>query len=70
MFRIHISATAKELLDKVGGFRCEYRGVLDIGVSRDLNPLTMGGGGAVRPSLPFFLPFTQNYLEAPIPENY
>jgi len=29
--RIHISATAKELLDKVGGFRCEYRGVLDIG---------------------------------------
>ena len=28
-----------------------------------------GGGGAVRPSLPFFLPFTQNYHKAPIPEN-
>ena len=27
------------------------------------------GGGAVRPSLPFSLPFTQNYLEATIPEN-
>ena len=28
-----------------------------------------GGGGAVGPSLPCFLPLTQNYLEAPIPEN-
>ena len=34
-----------------------------------INPLKHGGGGAVRPSLPFFLPFTQNYYEAPIPEN-
>ena len=33
-----------------------------------LTPQTMGGG-AVRPSLPCFLPFTQNYLEVPIPEN-
>ena len=32
------------------------------------NPLTMGGG-AVRPFFPCFLPFTQNYLDAPIPEN-
>ena len=31
--RIHISNTTKHLLDKVGGFRCEYRGVLDVGVS-------------------------------------
>ena len=30
--RIHISDTAKHLLDKLGGFRCEYRGVLDLGV--------------------------------------
>jgi len=27
------------------------------------------GGGAVRPSLPFFLPLTQNYHEASTPEN-
>ena len=31
--RIHISDTTKHLLDKLGGFRCEYRGVLDLGVS-------------------------------------
>ena len=31
--RIHISATSKNLLDKVGGFRCDYRGTLDLGVS-------------------------------------
>ena len=31
--KIHISGTSKDLLDKVGGFRCEYRGVLDLGVS-------------------------------------
>ena len=30
--KIHISGTSKDLLDKVGGFRCEYRGVLDLGV--------------------------------------
>ena len=30
--RIHISGTSKALLDKVGGFRCEYRGLLDLGV--------------------------------------
>ena len=36
-----------------------------------INPLSHGegGGGAVRPPLPFFLPVTQNYHEAPIPEN-
>ena len=28
----------------------------------------MGGGGAVRPSLAFFLPFTQNYHAVPIPD--
>ena len=30
--RIHISSITKELLDKVGGFRCESRGILDLGV--------------------------------------
>ena len=33
--RIHLSGTSKNLLDEVGGFRCEYRGLLDLGVSRD-----------------------------------
>ena len=32
--RIHLSGTSKNLLDEVGGFRCEYRGLLDMGVSR------------------------------------
>ena len=42
----------------------------DIWLLNLLNPLNHWGvGGAVRPSLPFFLPFTQNYHEAPIPEN-
>ena len=31
--RIHVSETTKLLLDKLGGFKCEYRGVLDLGVS-------------------------------------
>ena len=31
--RIHLSATSKNLLDQVGGFRCEYRGLLEVGVS-------------------------------------
>ena len=31
--RIHISSMSKELLDKVGGYRCEPRGILDLGVS-------------------------------------
>ena len=30
--RIHMSGVSKALLDKVGGFRCEYRGLLDLGV--------------------------------------
>ena len=30
--KIHISDTTKQLLDKLGGFRCEYRGILDLGV--------------------------------------
>ena len=30
--RIHISSESKKLLDKVGGFRCDYRGTLDLGV--------------------------------------
>ena len=30
--RIHMSAKAKHLLDKVGGFRTEFRGSLDMGV--------------------------------------
>ena len=34
--RIHISGPSKALLDKVGGFRCEYRGLLDLGVSLQL----------------------------------
>ena len=29
--RIHLSGTSKNLLDEVGGFRCEYRGLLDLG---------------------------------------
>ena len=33
--RIHLSGTSKTLLDEVGGFRCEYRGLLDLGVSED-----------------------------------
>lgn len=32
--KIHMSGTSKHLLDKVGGFRCEYRGILDMGVRR------------------------------------
>ena len=32
--RIHISSTSKNLLDTVGGFRCDYRGTLDLGVSK------------------------------------
>ena len=32
--RIHISSTSKALLDKVGGYRCDSRGILDLGVSR------------------------------------
>ena len=36
--KIHISETSKFLLDKVGGFRCDYRGTLDIGVSLYLVP--------------------------------
>ena len=32
--RIHISSTSKNLLDKVGGFRCDSRGTLDLGVSQ------------------------------------
>ena len=31
--RIHISSTSKELLDKVGGYQCDSRGILDLGVS-------------------------------------
>ena len=31
--RIHISETTKHLLVKLGGFRCEYREVLDLEVS-------------------------------------
>ena len=30
--RIHTSGVTKALLDQVGGFRCEYRGLLDLGV--------------------------------------
>ena len=29
--RIHMSGASKALLDKVGGYRCEYRGLLDMG---------------------------------------
>jgi len=32
--RIHISSISKELLDMVGGFRCDYRGALDLGANR------------------------------------
>ena len=34
--RIHISETTKDVLDKLGGFRCEYRAVLDLGVCLDI----------------------------------
>ena len=30
--KIHISATTKQLLDKLGGFSCEHRGVANLGV--------------------------------------
>ena len=30
--RIHISDTTKHLLDRIGGFRCDYRGIYDIEV--------------------------------------
>ena len=30
--RIHVSETTKHLLDKVGGFRCDYRGIFDLEV--------------------------------------
>ena len=32
--RIHISSVSKVLLDKVGGYQCESRGVLDLGVGK------------------------------------
>jgi len=38
-------------------------------VSLYFNPLKYGVGGAVRPYLPFSLPFTQNIMRQPIPEN-
>ena len=31
--KIHISEDSKILLDTVGGFRCDYRGTLELGVS-------------------------------------
>ena len=31
--KIHISETTKAFLDKMDGFRCDYRGVFDLGVS-------------------------------------
>ena len=31
--KIHISEESKKLLDKVGGFRCDYRGTLELGVT-------------------------------------
>ena len=31
--RIHVSETTKHLLDKVGGFRCDYRGIFDLEVT-------------------------------------
>ena len=34
--RIHISSTSKNLLDTVGGFRRDYRGTLDLGVSKTI----------------------------------
>ena len=38
--RIHISNTTKHLLDKIGGFRCEYRGILELGVSLNTHILS------------------------------
>ena len=32
--RIQISETSKQLLDKVGGFRCDPKGSIECGVSR------------------------------------
>ena len=31
--KIHISEDSKNLLDTVGGFRCDYRGTLELGVN-------------------------------------
>jgi hypothetical protein len=47
--RIHISNTTKNLLDKIGGFRCEYRGVLELGVSLNTHIIFE------LPSLPFLI---------------
>ena len=34
--KIHMSGVSKRLLDSVGGYRCEYRGILDMGVSTSI----------------------------------
>ena len=39
--RIQLSATSKTLLDQVGGFRCEYRGLVDLGVSGERWDVTL-----------------------------
>ena len=31
----HLTQDSKQLLDKVGGFRCDYHGTLELGVSLD-----------------------------------
>ena len=31
--KVHVSGASKRLLDSIGGYRCEYRGILDMGVS-------------------------------------
>ena len=37
--KIHISEDSKKLLDKVGGFRCDYRGTLELSVRIQLQSI-------------------------------
>ena len=39
--KIHISEDSKKLLDKVGGFRCDYRGTLELSVRIQLQSISV-----------------------------
>jgi len=41
--RIHISEDSKQLLDKVGGFRCDYHGTLELGPDEKLDTFWLIG---------------------------
>ena len=66
-----VAAATKKILQM--GTKPNFSKSINISLSysvvgqNNVHPLKHGGG-AVRP-LPFFLPVTQNYYEAPIPEN-